>query len=379
MYFNPTKICNVSEANFIIDMAWTEKNSRITLSSIAKDLKLATSTVSFCLSGKASQYGIKSETEKLVCDYAAQVGYVANSAARQLRGNCAAPIGLLFDPRINSGAVPSEALSQAIQRITSAKREVRVVASDLFSGLIQLRELNCREAIIFQTVTEAPGSKEALQKTLNAYLTAAAGIKLFCLNYGFHKYETPLLPNIVRLGIHRREINLLLVKYLNELTGKPVMLSSWAGVSEDDDLPVSMLNVPSDMRPYELGHFWAQEYLQQRKHLPIGAIMPGDDRVSAGLISELLAHKVKIPQDVRIISFDNLDFGAYLPVPLTSWGVPIKKHIQMVLDCLLDHAEIPERLISVPEFVWRQSCGFTASEQQNFEKNVNKLYNKLNT
>lgn len=359
-------------------MPFPVRNNRITLSDIARNLNLATSTVSFCLSGKAAQYGIKPETEKLVCDHAAQVGYVVNSAARQLRGNCAAPIGLLFDPRISSGVVPAEVLSQSIQRITSSKREVRVVASDLFSGLLQLRELNCREAIIFQTVTEAPGSKKALQKTLNAYLAAASGIRLYCVNYAFHQHETPLFPNMVRLGIYRREINLLLVRYLNELTGKQVLLSSWGGVSDNDDPAISMLNVPANMSPYELGRFWAHEYLQRRKHVPIGAIMPGDDRISAGLISELLAHNVKIPQDVRVISFDNLDFGAYLPVPLTSWGVPMQKHVQMVLDCLLDHAEISSRLISVPEFVWRQSCGFPPEEQQKFEKNANDLCNKLN-
>ena len=359
-------------------MVSSTKNQRITLSGIAEKLNLATSTVSFCLSGKAAQYGIKPETENMVREYAAQVGYVANAAARQLRGDCAAPIGLLFDPRISSGEVPSDVLSKAVQTITSHKREVRVVASDFFSGLIQLRELNCREAIIFQTVTEAPGSKADLQKTLNAYLAAASGIRLYCINYAFHRYETPLFPNMVKLGIHRREINLLLIKHLINQTGKKVMLSSWGGITKEDDEHISIMALPEKMLPYELGRCWAQEYLQRRRYEPIGAIMPGDDRVSAGLIYELLKHNVKIPQDVKIISFDNLDFSGYLPIPLTTWGVPMQKHVQMVLNSLLNSAAIPERLISQPEFVWRASCGFSPTEQRNLEQDVNKLCNKLN-
>ena len=352
---------------------------RATLSSIARDLGLATSTVSFCLSGKASQYGIKAETVQTVRDYAGKVGYVVNSAARQLRTQTTPPVGLLFDPRLNAGEMPLKALYRAQEKLKKHGLEVRIVAADIWNGSVQMQQLGCREAIVFSTFTEAPAKPEVSEETLQARKNIAANLKLYAINYSFHSQETPIFPNVVRLGINRNSVNNALCEYLSELDkGKLILQSSWSGTSINSDYTLILDNFSIEQTPYETGRQWAHHYLEMRKKYPIGTIMPGDDRISAGLLSELINHGVKVPEEVRVISFDNLDFGSCLAVPLTSWGVPMQKHVDMVLDNMLNKTPIPERLVSTPDFSWGASSGFTQQQQQEFMQKIERICQECN-
>ena len=356
-------------------MAVSTPAKRATITSIARELGFGTSTVSFCLSGKAAQYGIKAETAQLICAHAAKVGYVVNSAARQLRDQNTAPLGILFDPQMSAGAMPMQALSHALTELNKRNIEVRVVAAPTWEGTVQLQQLGCKEAIVFSAFTETVGSQQDLANSLEQYYSAAENIKLFCINYSFHHQEQPLFPNIIRLGIHRGMVNQALSDYLlKQNNGGMIMISSWSKIDPDKQHHIIMdQQINADNSPYELGRVWAQHYLALRKKHRIIAIMSGDDRISAGLLAELLANQVKVPQDVRVISFDNLDFGGCLPVPLTSWGVPLQTHVQMVLDHILNNQPLPERVLSIPEFSWRCSSGFTPFEQQEFMQIITNL------
>ena len=355
-----------------------KKYQRATLASIARDLGLATSTVSFCMSGKAAQYGIKAETVQAVRDHADRVGYVVNSAARQLRTQTTPPVGLLFDPRLNAGEMPLKALYQAQEKLKKHGLEVRIVAADVWNGSVQMQQLGCREAIVFSTFTEAPATPDVLEETLIAHKNIAANLKLYAINYSFYPHATPIFPNVVRLGINRYLVNNALCEYLRELdNGKFILQSSWSG-SSDSDGTLIVERFPEEHTPYETGRLWAHYYLEMRKKYNIGTIMPGDDRISAGLLSELLNNGVKVPEEVRVISFDNLDFGSCLAVPLTSWGVPMQKHVDMVLDNMLNKSPIPERLVSMPDFTWGASSGFTPVEQLKFMQKIEKICQECN-
>lgn len=341
-----------------------------TLTSIARDLKIAVSTVSSALSGKAARYGIKPETVRLVTEYAARVGYVPNGAARQLRRRGEAPIGILFDPSVRAGEMVSQALTQAVSAIQKRGREVRVVAAPSCNdGCIQLRELGCREVIVFSKFTESPGSAEDLDHSLRTFQAATAQMTIYTVNYVFHDRETPLFPQIVRLGIHRQQTMRILSECFREFVHPDLLVHA---------LPDGRLLGDGECRlparpelenvPYQRGRVWAHDLLAMRKSAAVSVLLLGDDRTAAGLIAELTGLGVNIPEEVRIVSFDNLEFSDCLAVPLSSWGVPILKHVTMVLDSILDGKELPRRLVSMPEFRWRKSCGLTPAQQREVER-----------
>ncbi len=70
----------------------------VTMVGIAEELGLSQTTVSLCLSGKAEAYRIKPETVRRVQEYAAEVGFVPNTIARNLvmRQNSKGKVALLM-------------------------------------------------------------------------------------------------------------------------------------------------------------------------------------------------------------------------------------------------------------------------------------------
>ncbi len=95
-------------------------------------------------------------------------------------------------------------------------------------------------------------------------------------------------------------------------------------------------------------------------HTP-DAIVCAHDRGAAQLMHALLALGRRIPQDVRIAGVDDVDYAAWLPVPLTTMRQPVREIGETALAAMLErraHPERPARDIFVQcTLVVRASCG----------------------
>ena len=66
----------------------------MTLSDIAREFKIARTTVSVCLSGQEEKYKIRRELAEEIRTYAREHGYVPNRAASRLRSKGNSPLGI---------------------------------------------------------------------------------------------------------------------------------------------------------------------------------------------------------------------------------------------------------------------------------------------
>lgn len=104
---------------------------------------------------------------------------------------------------------------------------------------------------------------------------------------------------------------------------------------------------------YESGMELIKKLLALRN--PPSAVFVMNDLMAAGCINTALKEKVRIPQDLSIIGFDNREIASYLPVPLTTIQLPNKEigHISanMLLELTegelvkMDHIILPCKLI----------------------------------
>ena len=62
-----------------------------------------------------------------------------------------------------------------------------------------------------------------------------------------------------------------------------------------------------------------EDYLRQNP-IPPQAIIAPNDLTAMGIISALKAHGFRVPQDVAVVGFDNIEMGAFFDPPLTSIG-----------------------------------------------------------
>lgn len=94
------------------------------------------------------------------------------------------------------------------------------------------------------------------------------------------------------------------------------------------------------------------------------AVVCANDRSAAELMHTLLALGRRIPADLRLTGVDDVEYAAWLPVPLTTMRQPVRQIGEAALGAMLErraHPEGPARDIFVqPTLVVRQSCGASA-------------------
>ena len=94
------------------------------------------------------------------------------------------------------------------------------------------------------------------------------------------------------------------------------------------------------------------------------AIVCATDRSAAQLMHALLALGRRIPDDVRLAGIDDVEYAAWLPVPLTTMRQPVQQIGEAAMAAMLErraHPSRPARDIFVQcSLVVRQSCGAAA-------------------
>ena len=74
-----------------------------------------------------------------------------------------------------------------------------------------------------------------------------------------------------------------------------------------------------------------------------GAVFCGCDLIAIGAMEVILGRGLRIPRDIRVGGFDDIDMLSHLAVPLTTMRQPIERIARMCFDLLLQRLETPSR------------------------------------
>jgi DNA-binding LacI/PurR family transcriptional regulator len=105
---------------------------------------------------------------------------------------------------------------------------------------------------------------------------------------------------------------------------------------------------------------------EERMTLPAAALecdafVCANDRVAGRLMHALIARRLRIPRDVRIVGIDDVAYASLLPVPLTTVHQPCREIGEAALHLMLDRIarpNMPAREVLIDcTLVVRQSCG----------------------
>lgn len=114
------------------------------------------------------------------------------------------------------------------------------------------------------------------------------------------------------------------------------------------------------------GNEWEEKYGEEAArqmiaegNIPEGVVC-GNDNLAFGAELEFIKHGYRIPEDIKISGYDNLDYASVAPVPIASVDRNYSTIIYQALDtmmALLNHQKV-ESFIHVPEtLVFNESCG----------------------
>ena len=286
----------------------------VTLKNIADELGLSITAVSKALRGEG---GIGDDTVKRVCETAKRMNYLPNSVAKSLRAGETTTLGLIvsyssfsfFTPVIE-GVEKCAAeygyniiLCNAYSNVEKEKESVRILANKRVDGLILAASmLNSEEHRPF--------------------------LDSFGIPYVFviRKSETDQSDYVINDNING---SFQMVDYLIK-TGYMRALC-------ENGIPFDETRMYGAKPTVEDGYAAMKRILASNRQ--IDAVFCGCDVLAIGAIEVILESGLRIPQDIRVAGYDDIEYAAYLRVPLTTVRQPKYKIGKMGTEILIDRIQ----------------------------------------
>ncbi|KAA0996095.1 LacI family transcriptional regulator [Paraburkholderia panacisoli] len=290
----------------------------ITIKDIAARLKVSPSTVGRAL---ADDSRISAATKQRVIEVASEMGYVANLAARMMRGVSSNLVGLVL-PDIRNGfySTIAHALSKCLEgggfQLTLSETD-----DDRLTELHHIRELtsaNVAGIIIVPTARPHPESVKLLKALPHIQLLrrhAALGEQWFGIDDTEAIYEAT--NHLVQLGHHR-------IGYVGGTDDLPTGSARLKGFHKA--LPRDETVVPAFVHLGAPGSVdFGREATRRLLSLttPPTAIVAASVQTTQGVLEELTVQGVHAPDDLSVVGFgDEMGFRWWGP-GLTTVGLPV--------------------------------------------------------
>jgi DNA-binding LacI/PurR family transcriptional regulator len=125
--------------------------------------------------------------------------------------------------------------------------------------------------------------------------------------------------------------------------------------------------IPFDERLVLVGEFEGDiayqamnRFLGNGEHAAFDAIFAGDDDAAIGVLEALKEHEYRVPEDVAVVGFDDLQISAYLTPPLTTVRAPTETVGRIAAERLfhlLKEGDSEGMALLPTELIIRHSCG----------------------
>lgn len=290
-----------------------------TISDVARRAKVSTATVSRVVNAPDSvRDSLRARVEAAI----AQLGYVPHAGARTLKSRRTGTIGAVF-PTVDN-AIFAKAIDALQRRLAEADHQLLIATSGYDPAAEESQALNLltrgADALVLCGCAQQP--------TLLARLKAR-GVPVV------HVMSWPLPAGMAGVGFDNARAMGQVVRYLLDLGHRRIAML--AGVMRDNDrasarvrgvqeaLAAAGLGLPAHRlaeRPYGLAA--AREGLRQLMETTPAptAIVCGNDVLALGALLEAQHLGLKVPRELSIVGFDDLEMASHVQPALTTVRVP---------------------------------------------------------
>ena len=335
------------------------KKRQVTIKDIARKLGISHSTVSRALSPHASIL-VKEETRDLVRKVAAEMNYSPNLMARGMVMRETGTLGLL------TYQISLEMFGNQIEQIlwTADERDYQILLkiaanrlhlAPLDDQAIQIQQLISRgiDGLLINTRGDEAESERILD-TVRGQVPVVT-----------YSYPTPNLSGVVvdLLG-ENYEVTEHLIKLGHERIG--FLGSHW-----DDDTPLSDRGKGYGlaMRDYGLTpNYTPVPTIRAESGYHLGkelgdrftALVCRDDYTAMGVCRGLQELGIRIPDDVAVVGYGDIDAAAHMTPALTTQAIPYGAIAEGAMDLMLEQLQgqdEPRQVTLKSKLMVRESCG----------------------
>ncbi len=337
----------------------------VTLKDIAREAGVSIATVSKVLRDEPETF-IGARTRDKVVTVARQLGYRQNLHARTLRLGKSELIGLMaYDVTTRVALLRLQAADRAI-RERGYRTAVWIAAARQDAELRALEE--CQSSMADGLLLIQPSAEltvEALKPLLESGIPVVTmaqvpGVDLDCVTVDRKVGGYLAIDHLIRLG-HRR------IAYIHGDQRYETDRSRTEGYVQaftEHGLEVDRTLFVEAGAGYRNGYRAAQELLSRGGDQT--AVFCNNDENAIGAMRAFREAGLRIPEDLAVVGFDNLEASEFAPVPLTTISQPIEEQSHLAVERLFQRLEpgfdAPEpHFVSLPpQLVIRESCGGNA-------------------
>ena len=345
----------------------TEPSGHVNLRTLADHLELSQTTVSLVLNNSPSAKSIPQETRDRVLEAATRLNYRPNYFARSLRQSRSMSVGVLA-PDLSEGYFTS-VMSGVVKELTSAHYFYFTACHDWKDELIeQYPRMLVERAVDGFLLLNTPADQLAVPVPVVAISAHSAVPNVTNIVLDHHRAVEIALQHLYQLG-HRR------IAFMRGPRAIPDSEYRWQSIQQvageiglriDPALVVridatgwSSKTGQHPMAP-EIGFKPMQSLLEKTKDFT--AVFCFNDIAAIGAIRALKDVCLRVPEDVSVVGFDDIQSAAYSTPSLTTVRQPLlemgKRGAQILLERIANReAPYPAEIMMTPELIVRESTG----------------------
>jgi LacI family transcriptional regulator len=329
----------------------------VTIKDVARESGVNVSTVSRALNG---EYGVHAETREMVTAVAQRLGYRPNRVARGLVTGRSHTLALVIsDIRNHFFAEVARGAEDAACR---AGHDLILCNSDLDPE----KQMRYVQALVEKRVDGILMNSVSVLNRKQQEQLASMGIAIVLLNRAAPRsaFSTVCADNysggrlaaeyLLQLG-HRQIAHLTGPRHHGNMTERVRGFTGALASASHPVEPVVLYGKNNFNGGYELG----RELIARNPE--VTAIFAANDTMAFGVIRALTEAGRRIPDDVSVIGFDDIELAGIVSPPLTTIHQPKYEIGEAAVEMLLRHSDRkkprpPEHRIFDVRLVERQSC-----------------------
>jgi LacI family transcriptional regulator, galactose operon repressor len=336
------------------------------LKELADYLGLAPATVSLVMNGAAVADTIAQETKDLIYEGARKLNYKPNFLARSLRTGRSFTIGVMV-PEVSQGynatvlsGIEDHLLQEGYFYFVASHRFRR----DLVDEYPQMfLDRSCDGLIVVNTSWRRPLPIPVATVSSHEEVKGVTNIVL-----DHRRAADVALRHLVELG-HRK---IAVIKGQEFVPDTEVRWSAIASVAQELGVPISpklTVQIERNSPSPELGYRVTQDLLASGE--PFTALFAFNDISALGAMRAIDEFGWRVPRDVSVIGFDNIETAAYHTPGLTTVEQPLRKMGKMAAENVLRRISRPEdelsriaaKIIVEPELIVRGTTAAVPSHK----------------
>jgi LacI family transcriptional regulator len=333
-----------------------------TMNDVAQEAGVTQATVSYVLNNSGD---ISDPVKKRVLDAADKLGYIPNIVARNLKMNRTKTIGIIVPDVMNSYY---DEIIKHTERITREHGYFTFICNALHNPEVEdwyvttLIQHKVAGVIVAYGMTNT----ECLRKLMNydiPFVVLDDDMERFdadvpCVLVNNMKGSFLAVQHFISMGISK-------IAFCSEPLYNQALMERYEGFRQamgefgltlNEDL-ISIASEEVDNDKLTLGYMAAEEILSRQK--PRG-IFATTDQLAFGVLKKLYELKIRVPDEIAVVGYDNVPFSAVISPSLTTINQPVMtmciQGTGMLLNRIAGDKDTRRRITLEPSIVIRDSA-----------------------